>query len=1611
MDNSANNSIQRRMPIEPDMHSLPYDEADPFTTKIFKTYPLVGDYIISDALIEKWHNNTKTYIDRRMDDKSLRFKQWVYEQVALTVIHYAKTWNSNEEGRFTRYIAMQLGYKDDSGRVWSFLSEALEKAFKNNNRLFIRRNGDREFYETVMVHSFGPNKSWYPLIDLLFSFYTVNLEWTFVANDPLFVKLVHVLQHYFDYSASDEDQYLIASGSYRLRVGIRRLVQTRPEYCVRLFESIVRRIHQLLRNEAKPSKRYLMAIVDQWFADKISNVSTSSSRLSNKTKESAEVALDYSNISIRYYLNNDRPVLRIPAIRLLGDETGDAYAVLYDQDRQVASYPLDIHGNELGETIRPKTIDLPNEFYSSDELRYRLVISRGASVLHDTEKRLWRSALFFSDGKEISSSRIRRERYEVYVIHPNKLGGTNLDITPLPNGLLELALHKNYSILYAGNTIAIDYSEIQDIRIVAPSVFESAFYQSAGIEYSIPKSGASLKVYCADKNEARKYSVLINGTTHPLTDYYDETAKNRCLIDLEELGYKAVDLSVIDIAAGKIVFKKEYYIIPGFRYEFSKGFYVTSEEIASARVSVICDNEKITMTEGNGEQLQTEYENGVLFIDIPCIKYTFQNIDTIFFNKYCRVEDLEENSCIRVVNKTAAPYTISINGFDLLNPTEIVLKNCIPKDSARARYPITLEVEGYHYVIAELVCGAWFITPPTFVYANDTLKWDGGIYYIGDALTSLVLFLNNDKNDRYCVDLTLDQQIVGVFAKDDLTDGYYDWSIFADDICISSGNCFIGNQSKARFSNRIIYIDRITEDTDTASAAIDVKPVYIDQIKYIDTCYVPMEDDVYDVYTGCMYWTPYTGEKRYLSFKDKTITNGNRIRRKYKVNPVKIIYVSDRYLRIVTEDDEGIYCFDNQFSLEPGYEITDIEPARGIRGYLDVLFYLYHTEEINPSHRSSAPEKLAIPALNTRDAEEKQPVKQNITDVKQVEVPPLKTANSLQSLIETDQSTVINASVHDRILVNAGPGTGKTWTLIEKIIKMVQTGTDPETIQMLCFSRAAVEVIRNRMSQAIESGIVDVSLNLVDIRTFDSFASQVLYWVRDSEYEEIDQTFNIERLSYEERILLFVDVLRAIPELIEQCEHLIVDEVQDLVMSRAKMVLTMIELLPDSCGVTLFGDACQAIYDYQVDGGMSSTDFYKQVEATEKFTFYSFSKNYRQVSQLQTYCESYRKAILAEDISECNAQLERISEQLPDYNVTKIRAFEEDSLDTLVSEGNVGLLTRSNAEALMISSLFRKKGIPHTIQRRLSADYLSGWIATLFNTSTLKFFDKDSFVSAVHSMCSDYFANSDLNDIWDAVADTPGGSNKYIKAKDLLRGIKKIKRSDGIYVSTPVASVTVSTIHRSKGREYDSVILLDSLISERTNNPEEQRVNYVALSRAKQRIYKVSLGKFFFKTLTDRRSYSDEFSRASTKYLSYFETGKPDDFVGRSFCENAQIQDYIRKMGRSLVGKELFLQRHDYRENGNFTYDLIIKSTGLKIARTSDSFAQDLDDAIHQIKNLPPYATVYDNLYPKRFSGLYISDVASEISMLQGNEMGVKEYDGLVTWNTVLVEGYAKAEY
>ena len=119
-----------------------------------------------------------------------------------------------------------------------------------------------------------------------------------------------------------------------------------------------------------------------------------------------------------------------------------------------------------------------------------------------------------------------------------------------------------------------------------------------------------------------------------------------------------------------------------------------------------------------------------------------------------------------------------------------------------------------------------------------------------------------------------------------------------------------------------------------------------------------------------------------------------------------------------------------------------------------------------------------------------------------------------------------------QVMLLAGPGTGKTFTVINRIEKMLSDGVDPSSILCLTFSDAAASEMRERILDAIYKQIEKnpddqnlqkqiILLNKASICTIDSFCLDVI----KNNFYEIDVSANTRIADSTEMLLLKQEVL------------------------------------------------------------------------------------------------------------------------------------------------------------------------------------------------------------------------------------------------------------------------------------------------------------------------------------------------------------------------------------------------------------------------------------------------------------------------------------------------------
>jgi len=614
---------------------------------------------------------------------------------------------------------------------------------------------------------------------------------------------------------------------------------------------------------------------------------------------------------------------------------------------------------------------------------------------------------------------------------------------------------------------------------------------------------------------------------------------------------------------------------------------------------------------------------------------------------------------------------------------------------------------------------------------------------------------------------------------------------------------------------------------------------------------------------------------------------------------------------------------------------------------------------------------------------------QNITDVDKQKLQGLFDKDVCLNIFKTfstiEQDGIINADSKENIFVNAGPGTGKTYSLIKRINHLVtELEIDPEAIMVLCFTNAAVAEIRNRLREFVKKG-GSRGLRKVDVRTFHSFA----WWLIGEANEEFVKSgwhaVSMDNINFDKSIEIATNIIRRFGERIfEGWEHFFVDEIQDLTDVRADLVLHMTgACLKYNCGISVFGDSCQAIYDYTQKNhrdGMDSEQFYNSLyrQFQNRAHFYELDYNHRQTDDLKVISTDLRKSILENDKNETVTATIRLLSDITVYEKTSTKITEED-LNRIRNAEKVCLICRNNAEVLNLSSNLWQNNIPHSINVYDSFDNYAAWIANIFCDYNEKTISEEKFIKIFSEKVNSN--HKDGSQIWNRLKEIMRLERDSLCVDELLRAIKISKIDDTIFRMNCDSNIIVSNIHKAKGREYQSVILDRSFVAGLAKNENEMgeyKALYVAITRPKHAL--------FLSDLTTNREYKKVGRERWGKYLnsklSHFEFITKQDADKSSF--QSKNQTYIQNNVK--IGDEILLIKDKY--SPFYGYNIVHSECDVQtvIGIVTKNFSDDL-------KSLVRPKTRSD--MPAYIDKLYVSDVLTYIA---DNPAGSKTQYSVWCW-------------
>lgn len=970
---------------EADMEEYtPVDDAK-LSDKIFAKYPLLGSYVFSEKNIEALNKNAKVYVDKLLSDSGAFKSPNILKaemQITLAVINYAKNWASEEESSFWNFMAGQFGYRDNSNEVRDVLCRCVEDAMRHQKRLFLTDSNGNQYKSTIVVHAMTTKKTWMYLYDFLFDFYKNNLNWTYMENDPSIGQMVRALSRKLDSSGDDgkDESISISSDVYRFQEGIRKLVLYRPKYTEKLFGKLIKRLDEIIKQEAGPAKTYDEFLADEWIAKKMQRILETKTRITWST-EAKDIAVSYDRIRAVYQLENETDVkIVLPDIRLKEEDTRNVTLQVYYEDKLVNTKGLSFYGNELGRTIHGTKIDLKEcqRLSGCNSFDFAIKIVCGDNTIYDSENALYRACIAFDKKNEINPTSISKGNYVIVLPRGEQLEVENAEV----NVIAEDQRYGNYYFVQFGadfvftfhdQILAIENFSNEAIRVMVPHVRKDLTYLQDGLQYKVASSCDVVRIVMSEDDIQGKYVILLNGERIGFDELDSSLSGSNTIYDLPvnlHADKEVCRIQILDLNRNKLVLNEQFIIAENVLFEFNRLVYFSNKDFegASLKYSIDDSEPEVVIVSKDDECISVPYSGGEFVFDVPRMKVYDALAHKWNAEAQYWIEEIGTEIFVRIEIPNGVMAQLSLDNR-IISPdmdgsfgVGNLLHSMDFQDKSNVELKVNLVIDGTSYAnyrLAQIAVKERFAAQPKLTYENDCLMWDKGFGFVGrkNATFSVVISSENGFKQSYTLDL--ESEVIVDNISLDL--GEYKYQITKDSgnifmpatELITEGVFFVGDANELRFLNRRIEISKVSfyDNYSDRVMQTSIVKVCIDNLHFTGVEEVG-DDGELPIYTGTVFFENKHGERK--GFSDyQGVIDGVKF---MKVNPVRVALLNDTVLSLVDSEGEcfdegdGFYCysFRDKDTGEIKYRFTDREYVEwNKKFYRGVDLYTYKREKVD----------------------------------------------------------------------------------------------------------------------------------------------------------------------------------------------------------------------------------------------------------------------------------------------------------------------------------------------------------------------------------------------------------------------------------------------------------------------------------------------------------------------------------------------------------------------------------------------------------------------------------------------------------------------------------------
>ena len=463
--------------------------------------------------------------------------------------------------------------------------------------------------------------------------------------------------------------------------------------------------------------------------------------------------------------------------------------------------------------------------------------------------------------------------------------------------------------------------------------------------------------------------------------------------------------------------------------------------------------------------------------------------------------------------------------------------------------------------------------------------------------------------------------------------------------------------------------------------------------------------------------------------------------------------------------------------------------------------------------------------------------------------------------LNDQQHKICKTPFNQHLLVNAGPGSGKTHVLMMRCAHLIhRQGINPSRILVLAFNRAVVSEIRKRVTGLFKELGYGSYANRLVVSTFHSFALR-----HEKPVDKFDDG------SIAEAVHRFANKIAGSNDFAQQIARIysavLVDEFQDMNEDFYRVVVG----LATEChgGAMVIGDDDQDILtwnrrkwnqDHGRQAPLEAIHYFQKFASRFKPATHELTLNYRSLPTVVSRANGMI-AKMCEEIGfeRMKADIELVAVRKGDGRKAGFHGWGEglDHVWNLYSDNaGIAALCRSNAECRQAYQQLIGRGVDRGRIKLLGGVDLAlyqhrtyGALMDLFGKrEPYGFIDKYVWdeITADFKDLGHADANKVvglLDEFYDLVKIEYGRP----RASDIIDFIYEMKLSDldRLRKYSDTGLITVSTINKVKGLAFDNVVIMPSSQKFPLSNnapsledsAEEARLYYVAMTRAKNNLF------------------------------------------------------------------------------------------------------------------------------------------------------------------------------